>query len=54
MSKFNLPYKQLHLAFIIPKKFEKMIIQMGLIFIKAIKIFEYGNNNNKYWNKAYL
>lgn len=46
--------KALHLAFFTLKKNQKVIIQIKLIFIEAVKIFEYIKSNNRYWNGAYL
>ena len=51
---FILSYGRLNLAFLTPKKREEVIQQTGLKFTKAAEIFEYGKNNNKYWNGAKL
>ena len=54
VSKFILPYKQLNLASLTSEKREKIIQQTRFTTTKAIKIFEYGKNNDRYWDGAKL
>ena len=54
VSEFILPYGRLNLAFLTPEKREEVIQQTGLKFTEAAEIFEYGKNNDGYWNGAKL
>lgn len=54
VSEFILHYGRLNLAFLTPKKSEKVIQQMGLTTTEAVKVFKYGKNNNRYWDEAKL
>ena len=47
-------YGQLNLAFLTPEKKNEVIQQTGLKFTKAAKIFEYGKNNDGYWDEIKL
>lgn len=52
--KFILFYRQLNLASLTFEKREKVIQQIGLIFIEAIEIFKDRKNNNRGWDEAKL
>ena len=54
VSKFILFYRQLNLASFTLEKQEKVVKQMGLTITKAVKIFKYRKNNNRYWDRAKL
>ena len=54
VSEFILPYERLNLAFLTPEKREEVIQQTGLTFTEAVEIFEYGKNNDGYWDGAKL
>lgn len=51
---FIFPFGQLNLAFLTPEKKAKIVIQYGLIKTKAVEVFEYGKNNDRYWDGAKL
>ena len=51
---FILPFGQLNLASLSPKRREKIVQETGLIETKAVKVFEYGKNNDRYWDGAKL
>lgn len=53
-SEFLFLYKRLNLASLILEKKEEVIQQTGLQEIEAVKIFEYGKNNDGYWDGAKL
>lgn len=53
-SEFYLPYGWLNLASLTPEKRKKVIQQTGLQKIEAVEIFEYGKNNDGYWDGAKL
>lgn len=50
--KFLFSFNQLNLLSFFSKKEVEVIEKLGLIMIKVVKIFEYGKNNDKYYNKA--
>ena len=54
VSKFILPYRRLNLASLISEKREEVIQQTRLTTTKAVEIFEYGKNNDGYWDGAKL
>ena len=53
-SEFFLSYKRLNLASLTPEKREEMVCQNRLHEIEAVEIFEYGKNNDGYWDEAKL
>lgn len=53
-SKFFLPYGRLNLAFFTQEKKEEVIQKTGLMETEAVKVFKYGKNNDKYWDRAKL
>lgn len=53
-SEFLLSYKWLNLVSLTPKKRKKVIQQTELQEIEAVEIFEYGKNNDSYWDGAKL
>ncbi len=53
-SEFFLSYRRLNLASLTPKKREEDIQQAGLQKIEVVEIFEYGKNNDSYWDKTKL
>ena len=54
VSEFIFPYGRLNLASFTPKKREEVVQQTGLKITEAVEIFEYGKNNNGYWDGAKL
>lgn len=53
-SEFFLPFGRLNLAFLGPEKRDQVIQETGLVHTEAVEIFEYGKNNNGYWDGANL
>ena len=53
-SDFILPYGRLNLNSLTPEKREEIAQTTGLLKTEAVKIFEYGKNNDGYWDKAKL
>ena len=53
-SKFLLLFSQLNLAFLSQEKRDEIVQRCGLVFIKAVEIYEYGKNNDWYWDGAKL
>lgn len=53
-SKFLLPFDRLHLASLSQEKREEAVEKCGLWTTQAVKIFEYGKNNDRYWDGAKL
>ena len=51
---FLLPFSQLNLASLSPEKRDKVVEKCGLVSTKAVEIFEYGKNNDGYWDGAKL
>lgn len=51
---FIILFSQLNLAFFSPEKREKIVQEIGLIEIKAVEIFKYEKNNDRYWDRAKL
>lgn len=54
VSEFIFPDRRLNLASFTPKKREEVVKQTGLTITEAVEIFEYGKNNNGYWDRAKL
>ena len=53
-SEFILPFGRLNLASLSLKKREEIVQETGLIEIEAVEVFEYGKNNDGYWDGAKL
>ena len=53
-SDFILPYRQLKLNSFILERREEIAQTTGLLETEAVKIFEYGKNNDEYWDGAKL
>ena len=53
-SEFILPFGRLNLAFLSPKRREEIVQETGLIETEAVEVFEYGKNNDGYWDGAKL
>lgn len=53
-SEFILPFGRLNLASLTPEKRNEVIAQTGLTETEAIEIFEYGKNNDGYWDGVKL
>lgn len=53
-SEFILPFDRLNLASLTPEKRDQIVQETGLTDTKAVKIFEYGKNNDGYWDGAKL
>lgn len=53
-SEFILPFGRLNLASLSPEKIEEIVQETGLIETKAVEVFEYGKNNDGYWDGAKL
>lgn len=51
---FLLPYGWLNLFSLSPEKREKIKEEIGLVETEAVEIFEYGKNNDGYWDGAKL
>ena len=51
---FTLPYGRLNLNSLTPKRREKIAQTIGLWKTKTAEIFEYGKNNDGYWDRAKL
>lgn len=51
---FILLFKRLNFAFLASEKREKVIEKMGLRHIEAVKVFEYGKNDDSYRNDTKL
>ena len=51
---FILPYRQLNLNFFTPERREEIAQTIELLETKAVEIFQYGKNNDGYWNGAKL
>lgn len=52
--RFIFLFGYLNLALLSPKKRQKIIEKTSLIYTEIVKIFEYGKNDNKYWDKVKL
>lgn len=53
-SDFLLPFGRLNLASLSSQKRKEVIEKCGLLEIVAVEVFEYGKNNDEYWNRAKL
>lgn len=53
-SEFLLRFGSLNLALLSPVKREKVVERCGLLTTEAVEIFEYGKNNDGYWDGAKL
>lgn len=53
-SEFLLLFNQLNLAFLSLEKRDKAVEKCGLISMKAMEIFEYRKNNDRYWDRVKL
>lgn len=53
-SEFILPFGQLNLASLSPEKREEIVQETELIETEAVEVFEYGKNNDRYWDGAKL
>ena len=53
-SDFLLSFNRLNLASLSSKKKKKVEKKCGLLEIEAIEVFEYGKNNDEYWDEAKL
>ena len=53
-SEFIFPFGRLNLASLSPKRREEILQETGLIETKAVEVFEYGKNNDGYWDGAKL
>ena len=51
---FILPFGRLNLTSLSPEKRQEVLEQTGLNHTKAVEIFEYGKNNDGYWDRAKL
>ncbi len=54
VSEFILLFGRLNLASLAPEKREEVLSRTGLIYTEAVEIFEYGKNNDRYWDGAKL
>ena len=54
VSEFILPFGRLNLASLTPEKREEVLEKTGLIHTEAVEVFEYGKNNDGYWDGAKL
>ena len=53
-SEFLFPFSRLNLASLSSEKRDEVVEKCGLMSIEAMKIFEYGKNNNGYWDEVKL
>lgn len=53
-SGFILPFGRLNLASLSPERREEIVQETGLIETEAVEVFEYGKNNDGYWDGAKL
>lgn len=53
-SEFLLAFGRLNLSSLSQSKRQKVIKKTGLLDTKAVEIFEYGKNNDGYWDRAKL
>lgn len=53
-SEFILPFGRLNLASLSPERREEIVQETGLIETEAVEVFEYGKNNDGYWDGAKL
>lgn len=53
-SEFILPFGRLNLASLTPEKKAEVVAQSGLTETEAVEIFEYGKNNDGYWDGVKL
>ena len=53
-SDFILPYGQLNLNFLTPKRREEIAQTTRLLETEAVEIFKYEKNNDEYWDRAKL
>ena len=53
-SEFLLPFGRLNLASLSPEKRDEVVEKCGLVSTEAMEIFEYGKNNDGYWDGAKL
>ena len=51
---FLLPFGRLNLASLSPEKRDEVVEKCELVSTEAVEIFEYGENNNGYWDGAKL
>ncbi len=51
---FLLPFDRLNLLSLSEEKQKEMMEKTELTILKAVKLFEYGKNNEGYWNRAKL
>lgn len=54
VSGFILLFRRLNLASLTPEKRPEVIEKTGLRYTKAVKVFEYGKNNDGYWDGTKL
>lgn len=54
VSEFILPFGRLNLTSLSPEKRQKVLEQTGLSHTEVVEIFEYGKNNDGYWDDAKL
>lgn len=51
---FLLPFRHLNLFFLSSEKRQEVLEKTGFIHIETVEIFEYGKNNDRYWDRAKL
>lgn len=51
---FILPFGRLNLVSLALEKKEEFLDKTGLRYTEAMEIFEYGKNNDEYWDRAKL
>lgn len=54
ISEFLLPFKKLKFLHLTPFSQAELVQTYGLTQTKAVEIFEFGKNNDRYWCRADL
>ena len=54
VSEFILPFGRLNLASLTPEKMQEVMEKTSLMHTEAVEVFEYGKNNDGYWDGAKL
>lgn len=51
---FFLPFKRLNLLFLRLEKRQKVVKKSDFTYIKVVEVFDYGKNNDRYWDRVKL